>query len=162
DEQTDVAMAACDRATSDFALFTAALALLGPSLGVEGDAARAATADLRVLFEPASDPGSAGVDPLTGPLAINEISATGAEFVEVLNATGAPRSIAGLAVADADADGGPRFDQAARFSPGASLGGGGRMLVEAGFSMPATGPQTMCLPEVPACYQAAWDISDAR
>jgi hypothetical protein len=162
DEQTDVAMAYCDRVTSDFALFTQALTLLGPTLGVEGDASRAPSADLHVLFDPASDPRAAGVDPLTGPITINEVCATGDEFVEVMNATSVSRSVAGLGIADADVDGGPRFDEVSRFAAGATLAGGGRILVQGGVSMPPSGPQTMCLPPVPACYQAAWDISGAR
>ena len=115
-----------------------------------------------MLFDPQADPRSAGIDPVIAAVAINEISATGAEYVELSNPSGAAQSIAGFGVADADADGGPRFDLAARFSAGAMLAAGGRITVIGGFHTPAQGPQSTCIAGVPICIQAAWDISASR
>jgi hypothetical protein len=162
DEQVDVALAACDRTLADWGLFNQALALLGPTLGVPGDPGHAPSDDLHVLYDPGAEPRSAGVDPLTGPVAINEICAVGCEYVELVNASGSAQSIAGSAVADADDDGGPRFEEAARFPAGATLGAGGRATVVGGFEKPDQGLRSDCIPGVSACYQAAWDISDMR
>ncbi len=162
DEQTDVALGYCDRVFSDWELFKQALVLLGPTLGVAGDPSLAATTELRVLYDPAADPRSAGVDPVTGPITINEISAVGSEYVEILNASRTSQSIAGFAVADADTDGGPRFDLAARFLAGATLSTGGRMVIVGGVSPVTPGAQSNCIPGVAVCYQAAWDISASR
>jgi uncharacterized protein (DUF2252 family) len=162
DEQANLALGYCDQVMSDWGLFKQALPILGPTLGVTGDPARAPSADLRVLFDPGADPRAAGIDPLMGPVTINEISATGSEYVELLNGSDRPQSLAGYGVADADVDGGPRLDQAMRFFPGAMLEAGARMLVLGGFAVPAQGPQSSCIAGAPVCYQAAWHLSASQ
>ena len=162
DEQADVALAYCNQVLSDWDLFKQALLLLGPTLGVMGDSALAATPDLRVLYDPLSDPRSAGVDAVVGPLTINELSATGSEYVELQNVSKTTQNIAGFGVADSDVDGGPRFDLASFFAPGVALAPGARMTVLGGFDPVIPGPQSNCKNGIPVCYQAAWDISASR
>ncbi len=162
EEQTNVAMGYCDRVLTDWALYRQALALLGPTLGVVGDPASVPSAELRALYDPQSDPKAAGIDPIVGPLAINEIGAVSTEFVELINAGTTAQSLAGYGVADADTDGGPRFARASRFAAGAILAPGARMVTIGGFDVPAVGQQDACLPLVTPCYQAAWDISDSE
>lgn len=163
DEQTAVALRACDQVAADWELFKQALALLGPTLGVAGDPSAAPSPELRVLFDPAADPRSAGVDVATGPFVLNEIAAAESEYVEVANATSTKLAAEGLAVADADVDGGPRFDQAARLSAGATLAGRGRVVFVGGFKHPEEGPRRAdCVAGLPTCYHAAWNISGAK
>ena len=95
-------------------------------------------------------------------MTLNEISAVSTEYVELVNASATTQSIAGYRVADADADGGPRFAEASVFAVGAALGPGERIVTVGGFATPATGPQTACLPSLATCYQAAWDISGSN
>jgi hypothetical protein len=159
DEQTTVALAACEQTFTDWALFKQALARLGPTLGVVGDPTSVSSADRRVLYDPQLDPDTAGVDPIVGPLALNEISAVSAEYVELMNVGTTTQPIAGYSIADADVDGGPRFAQATPFASGATLAPGERLVTVGGFSPPAQGLQTDCLPNLATCYQAAWDIS---
>lgn|GEM_PF-539116 len=159
DEQTDVATAYCDQVVSDWTLFTQALTLLGPTLGAEGDPAHAWTAELKVMFDPLSAPAAAGVDPVTGPITINEIGAIGSEFVELMNPMGPGQDLSGSAVADADTDGGPRFDKAVRFPAGASLPSGARLVIEGGAAEPALGLQSKCKDGVKKCYEASWDVN---
>jgi hypothetical protein len=98
------------------------------------------------------------VDPVMGPVTINEIGAVGSEFVELMNPKGPSQNLAGSAVADADTDGGPRFDKAVRFVDGATLGSGARLVIEGGVEMPGIGLQTKCMNGVKKCYEARWDI----
>ena len=163
DEQTRIGMAYCDQVMSDWLLFQQALSQLGPTLGVPGDSTHAPTAELRVLYDPNVDPGQAGVDPVVAPVIINEVSASGGpDYVELTNATSSDQSIAGFGVADSDADGGPRFSQTARFSLGATLTSGGKVVVVGGFAMPMPDLQTTCVPGLASCYQAQWGISAAN
>jgi uncharacterized protein (DUF2252 family) len=161
EEQTGVALGYCDRVLTDWALFRQALSVLGPTLGVVGDPAGVSSAELRTLYDPQSDPKAAGIDPIVGPLAINEIGAVTTEFVELINAAGSAQPLAGYGVADADTDGGPRFERASRFAADATLAPGARIVIIGGFAAPAVGLQDACLPGVAHCYQAGWDISDS-
>jgi len=163
DEQTDAAMRYCDQVAADWELFKQALALLGPTLGVPGSPSNAPTADLRALYDPAAEPRAAGVDPIANQVTINEISATGSEYVELANTTATTADLSGFGVADADDDGGPRFPQAVWFPPGTALPAHGRTVVIGGFTPPATGPQSgaACIAGVATCFQAAWNISAA-
>ena len=169
DEQTEVAMGYCDRVSSDWDLFKQALTLLGPTLGVVGDPARTPSDELQILFDPATDPHAGSVDsvdPVLGPVSINEIAAIATDFVEILNVTSVAQTVTGYALADAAEDGGPRFEKAVRFAPGTRLGPGSRTVVVGGFGSPSPGPRSGCSSKgvgdgVP-CYEASWDISSAR
>ena len=162
DEQTAAAMAYCDQVLGDWALFRLALSLLGPTLGVVGDPAGVTSAERRVLFDPRSDPDTAGIDPVVGPLTLNEIAAEANEYVELVNTSAVAQSIGGFSIADQDTDGGPRLAEAAPFAAGAMLAPGARIVTVGGFPQPGSGPQTTCLPSLASCYQAAWDISGSN
>jgi uncharacterized protein (DUF2252 family) len=164
DEQTESAMRYCDQVASDWELFKQALALLGATLGVPGSADNAPTPTLRVLYDPDAEPASAGVDPIAHPIVINEISANGAEFVELANTTGGAQPLGGYGVADVDDDGGPRLSQAVWFSPGTMLAARAKLVVIGGHTPPAIGPQSgaACITGVASCYQAAWSISGSN
>jgi len=152
----------CEQVASDWGLFNQALTLLGPTLGVDGDAGRTWTADWKVLFAPMSDPRTAGVDPVTGPITINEICATGSEYVELTNPASPSQNLADLSLADADVDGGPRFEKAVRFAAGTVLARGARLVIQGGVPTPRTGLQTKCMDGVKRCYEASWDVSGGR
>jgi hypothetical protein len=159
DEQADIAISYCDRVLSDWMLFQQAMALLGPTLGISGDPAHAHSPDIRTLFDPHADPTAAGIDPVMGPIAINEIVATGTEYVELTNASAAMTGVADYRVADSDVDGGPRLDQATALSGAAALPAGGKIVVVGGYKTPATGPQDNCTGNISPCFQAGWDIA---
>jgi hypothetical protein len=95
---------------------------------------------------------------------INEVSATGAEWVELFNAGSAPMDLGGYAVADADDEGGPRLDRAMRFPDGTQLDVAAYILVVGKFDSPGEGPQTECLEEggPETCFQVSWGISAAN
>ncbi len=98
-----------------------------------------------------------------GQLVMNEISAVGAEWVELYNAGGSPVSLSELQVADSESDGGPRASRAMRFPAGTMLGAGQYVLVLANQSDAGAGPQTACLDGGPStCFHAGWSISASR
>jgi hypothetical protein len=162
EEQTAAALTYCDQALADWVLFQQSLLLLGPTLGVVGDPAGVASAERRVLFDPEADPAAAGVDPVVGPLTLNEIAAESNEYVELVNGSAVEQPLGGFSIADQDSDGGPRLAEAAPFAAGATLAPGARVVTVGGFMTPAAGPQTTCVPTLASCYQAAWDISGSN
>lgn len=98
-----------------------------------------------------------------GQLVVNEISAVGAEWVELYNAGGSPVSLSEVQVADSESDGGPRASRAMRFPAGTMLGAGQYVLVLANQSDAGAGPQTACLDGGPStCFHAGWSLSASR
>lgn len=105
--------------------------------------------------------------PPAGPVVINEIRATGDDWVELKNvsATSFDLSNAVLADTDTDVDGGaPRTAEGVTFPAGTMLAPGQHLLIVADLAMPATGPQMVCLGDAGpmTCYHAGFGISASR
>jgi hypothetical protein len=89
---------------------------------------------------------------------INEISASGDDFVELFNAGTMPASTDGLSVADDDA-GAPKTDEKVDIS-GLMVMPGEYVFILAGLdAMAMPGLQTDCGPGPMPCFQAAFGIS---
>lgn len=110
--------------------------------------------------ESGSSSSSGGVMP-AGKVVINEIGATGEEWVEITNVGDAAFDLQQFAVTDQLADGTPNTAEAARFQAGTSLLPGEYLVVVGKVKTPLPGPQTDCLMTggPASCYQAAWGIS---
>jgi hypothetical protein len=100
-----------------------------------------------------------GGAPTDSDVVINEISASGDDWVEITNVGAAPFDLGGLAVADADM-GVPKVAEAVRFPAGTTLGVGEFLLILGQQMTAPPGPQTTCLAGGPdTCYYATWGIS---
>jgi hypothetical protein len=98
-----------------------------------------------------------------GSLVINEIRASGDEWVEFYNAGTSPVDLSNVQVADTDGDGGARVPLAIRFPAGTMIAPGQYVLVVSGFSDAGVGPQTACFDGGPStCFHAAWSLSASR
>lgn len=91
---------------------------------------------------------------------INEISATGDDWIELVNVGDAVMDLDGYGIADQDGDM-PKLAEAVRFEAGTKLSPGAYLVIVAGLDMAEPGPQSDCLPNGgPAtCHQAAFGIS---
>ncbi|MDI1433236.1 lamin tail domain-containing protein [Polyangium sorediatum] len=94
---------------------------------------------------------------------INEIAATGEEWIELVNVGDAVMDLDGYGVADQDGDA-PKLAEAVRFEAGTKLAPGSYLVIVAGLDAPEAGPQAECLAEGgPAtCYQAGFGISASK
>lgn len=112
----------------------------------------------------ASGSSSSGGGGKTSTVVINEINATGEEWVELKNTGDADVDLQQFAVTDQLVDGSPNFAEAVRFQAGTSLAPGEYLLIVGKVATPLPGPQSTCLMAGgPAtCYQAAWGISSAK
>jgi hypothetical protein len=100
----------------------------------------------------------------SSPLVINEISATGTDWVELGNPTASDVDLEGLSLADSDSKGDPDISHATTFASGASIAAHTYALVVAGQDDDGDGkPQTKCLDQGgPAtCFYATWKISSS-
>jgi hypothetical protein len=104
----------------------------------------------------------AGGAPGDSDVVLNEISASGDDWVEITNVGAAPFDLGGYAVADADM-GMPKVADAVRFPAGTTLGAGEFLLLLGQQQTAPPGPQTTCLPGGPdTCYYATWGISGSN
>jgi hypothetical protein len=92
---------------------------------------------------------------------INEISATGDEWIELVNVGDAVLDLDGYGVADQMDDGTPKLTDAVRFEAGTKLSPGEYLLIVTGKNSPEPGLQNDCLSNggPDSCYQAAFGIS---
>lgn len=98
-------------------------------------------------------------------LVVNEMRASGDDWVELYNAGDAPIDLGGYGVADTEADGGaPRTSLAVRFPTGTTLGPGQYLFILADVADAGAGAQTSCLADsgIARCYHAGWAISASR
>ncbi|MCK6531350.1 MAG: lamin tail domain-containing protein [Polyangiaceae bacterium] len=114
--------------------------------------------------------GSAGVGPDGGdacgltqpanaPLAINEISSTGDDWVELFNTGSAEADLGGMVLADYDSGTGcPKTTEALTFPAGTKLGAGMHLLVIADKPGAPNTPQTDCLGAA-TCFHVGFGIS---
>jgi hypothetical protein len=72
-----------------------------------------------------------------GGLLINEVAATGGDFIELFNASNQAQDLSGFGLADL-ADGGIRYESALRFANGAQIEPRGRLTVFLEADCPAT------------------------
>jgi hypothetical protein len=99
-------------------------------------------------------------------IVINEMSATGHEWLELYNAGDASFDLSGYALADTDkTTGAPRTTKALRFPSGTKVPKRGFVLVLLGKNNSTPGPYSpdACLPEASVgCFYALFSISEAR
>lgn len=100
-------------------------------------------------------------------LVINEIRATGDDWVELKNTGTTAIDLGGMVLADTDTEvdgGAPRVADGVTFPAGTSLGAGQYLLIVVGLSMPGMGPQMACLGDAGpmTCYHANFGISASR
>ncbi len=95
-----------------------------------------------------------------GVIVINEISAAGADWVEIANAGDAVVDLSDVGVCDSDAAGMCKIADVVRFPMGTSLGPGQYLLI-LGNMTPTNGPgpYSDCAMLAPSCYYAAWKVS---
>lgn len=110
-----------------------------------------------------ADTGAPDVAP-TGAVVVNEVRASGDDWIELFNRGAAPVDLGGYGVADLDADAGtPRIASAVRFPAGTVLAPGAFLFVRADVADAGVGPQTACLDGGPStCFHAPWGISASR
>ena len=116
----------------------------------------------------AVDAGVTDVGTLTdrggGGLVVNEMRASGDDWVELFNAGSTAVDLGGYGLADLDPDAGtPRLSAAVRFPAGTTLLPGGYLFVLANVAEAGVGPQSQCLAGGPSpCFHASWAISASR
>jgi hypothetical protein len=93
-------------------------------------------------------------------VAVNEVRASGSEYVELSSRAARSISLDGYRLADGDPDGEPRLAGATVFTAEAVLPPGGFLLVLANLGTAAApGPQSSCLTGGPdLCYHASWGV----
>ncbi|MCA9600059.1 MAG: lamin tail domain-containing protein [Myxococcales bacterium] len=95
----------------------------------------------------------------TSNLAINEISAKGDDFVEIVNLGSVSADLSGMVLADQDDTGCPKLTEALTFPSGTSLAAGERLLIVAGQTGASNDPQTDCLNGPASCFHVGFGIS---
>lgn len=107
--------------------------------------------------------GAGGDAPDVVDAIINEVSAAGDDWIELVNKGSAPFDLGGYGVADTDPDtGAPKVADAVRFPAGTTLGPGEHLLVVADQATAPGPPQTVCIPGGPdTCWYATWAVSAA-
>ncbi len=109
--------------------------------------------------------GSDGGGTNTSPIVINEISATGTDWIELGNPSASDVDLADLQLADADSNGDPDASNATKFASGSLVPAHSYVLVVAGENDDGKGqPQTSCLDKGgPAtCFYVTWKISSSN
>jgi hypothetical protein len=104
-----------------------------------------------------SSTGGGGAPPGLEGLAINEIAADGADWIELFNTGAAPIDFTGIRIADDDG-GMPKLDEAVDLT-GAMLAPGEYLFVLADQAVPGMGEQTACDPYPPPCWHTGWGLS---
>lgn len=96
----------------------------------------------------------------TDTVSINEIRASGDDWVELYNATSTTIDLSGLRLADRASGGGPKIDQAITFPAATTVAAGGFLVIVTDLAAPRAGLQLDCLGgAVPSCFEAPWGIS---
>jgi hypothetical protein len=95
---------------------------------------------------------------------INEIQATGEDWVEIINVGDGVADLSGMGLADMESEGVPKLAEAVRFVDGAKLDPGEYLLVVTNLAAAGTGPQSECLASggPSTCYQGTWGISGSN
>lgn len=97
--------------------------------------------------------------PASAPLAINEISSTGDDWVELFNTGSVDADLGGMVLADYDSGTGcPKTTEALTFPAGTKLGAGMHLLVIADKAGAPNTPQTDCLGAA-TCFHVGFGIS---
>lgn len=114
-----------------------------------------------------TDAGVVAGDAPGGRVVINEVRATGDDWVELMNVGSAPVDLGGMVLADTDTDvdgGAPRVEEGVEFPASTWVVPGQRVLVLADQSDAGTGVQMRCLgTDGPmTCYHARFGISGSR
>lgn len=153
-----LATAGCSVAREDVVAFDAATDR-GSGAAVDAGAA--------VDVGTAVDAGGGAVDVPTGRVVINEIRATGDDWVELVNVGEVPVDLGGMVLADTDTegDGGTaRVAEGARFPAATWVVPGQRVLVVADLGDAGAGVQMRCLGDAGpmTCFHAGFGISASR
>ncbi len=99
-----------------------------------------------------------------GALAVNEVRATGDDWLELMNTGTTTLDLSGLRVADLDETTGlPKVADAITVPAGTTLAPGAYLVVVAGVAAPRAGVQTGCLMgAAPTCLEAGFGLSGTR
>lgn len=96
----------------------------------------------------------------SSPIVVNEISASGDDWIELVNTDSAPFQLENMVVADLDTGTGcPKTTEALTFPAGASIAAGEHLLIVADQAGAPNTPQTSCLGGPPSCWYAGFGIS---
>ncbi len=109
--------------------------------------------------------GGAGGATFTFPVVINEIHATGEDWIELVNTGATPVDLESYGLSDSTSKGDPKPLDAARFPAGTTLGAGDRLLVVCEQDPAAgVGPHDVCLTVggPSSCFYATWGISASK
>jgi hypothetical protein len=98
----------------------------------------------------------------TSHITINEISASGDDYVELVNTGSAAIDLANLVLADRDDTGCPKTNEALTFPSGASLQPGDHLLIVADQTGATNQVQTSCLNGPASCYHVGFGISASK
>lgn len=109
----------------------------------------------------------AALDVRSGPstsVAINELRATGEDWIELYNNGPESADLSGWGVTDSESDGAPRLSNVARFPAGTSLAAGQYVVILADQADAGSGPQMRCLSDggPMTCFHASFGISASR
>ena len=111
------------------------------------------------------DQGGTGGGTATTTVVVNEISAKGADWIELGNAGTGPADLSGLGLCDSDENGACNTADALRFPEGTQLAPGAYLLI-LGDQVPedGPGPHTACLTDggPSSCFYATWKVSASR
>jgi hypothetical protein len=89
--------------------------------------------------------GCGNVDPVATELVVNEIGATGNDFVEFMNTSAAPVDVSGYAATDSRKDGLPKLSRAIRFPAGTVVPAGGFLVVLFEGECPSAAAPYVCV-----------------
>lgn len=96
----------------------------------------------------------------SSPIVVNEISASGDDWIELVNTDTAPYTIENMVLADLDSNTGcPKTTEAITFPAGASIAAGEHLLIVADQPGAPNTLQTSCLGGPPSCYHVGFGIS---
>lgn len=101
----------------------------------------------------------------SGSVVINEIRATGDDFVELYNPGDSAVDLSNFGVTDSLDTGEPKLEEVARFPTGTSLGAGKYLLIVAEQDAAlGVGPHEECLPDggPTSCFYSSWGISGSN
>lgn len=99
-----------------------------------------------------------------GALAINELRASGDDWIELMNTGTTTLDVSGLRIADLDeATSMPKLAEALSLPAGTTIAPGSYLVIVAGITAPRVGPQSDCLAAtLPTCFEAGYGLSGSR
>lgn len=118
------------------------------------------TSDAAPIDAPADAPPVADAGP--AGLVVNEIRASGEDWIELYNAGSTAIELGGVRVADTNDMGLPKLDEAAVFPASYSLAPGAYFVIAADVAEPLVGLQTECFGLAAECLHAGYGISASR